>query len=708
MKSFTPQSTTEQSSQTDVARALAARKKNLPEGQLQRQPVPSGQHAPKTAAHTHHLGRIPIFSPTRIQPKLTINAPGDYYEQEADHIADQVVQRIEHQQAPPAGASDQGGGSASTGTPPGANIQRKCADCAKESASDAAIAEKDEEQDRIQTKPLAADITPLIQRQSEPETEEQEPPAEEEEVAPVQTKPLENGRIQRQEDEAEAEETPEAEQELPAEEEDAAPVQTKALETTRIQRQEDDTDAEETPGEEVENTPEAQQEQQPPEKEAEEAPLQTKPLESNRIQRQEDETEAEETPGEEAENEQIQTKSDSPGGLTASPALGTQLHATKGVGQPLPTSTRTQMEKAFGNDFSGVRIHTDHTAMQMNKAVRAQAFTHGSDIYFGTGKFQPETVEGRRLLAHELVHVGQQNSNFNFSTIQRYYRHDKGTYGEYGLAFIFYNTKNGWILIHGPGGPKGHKVTARGFDIVAFNIYSGELHLTDNKAWVRKNITSATAISLHLLINLNKTIFKVNKMRLPFIHQIKILSLLEKTKDAIISGNKIPSKVKLVVTNAGGQSTGIDEKLKKSGIIFIDVNKPNPGRRVRKPYQGYSSPRSGPKPYRKIVRVSPLRTPSTTPTNSSRLSARSIARPNMNLSIIILNILNQLHNIVQDYVIKANIKRSLGQHRQEIVDCLNTRGQGVLIQIVLKRAKLYSEFPLPLYFFSSIIPVWER
>jgi hypothetical protein len=62
------------------------------------------------------------------------------------------------------------------------------------------------------------------------------------------------------------------------------------------------------------------------------------------------------------------------------------------------------MEPRFGADFSQVRVHTDSQAIQMNQAVGAQAFTHGSDIYFGAGK-SPGISD---LTAHELTHVVQQ------------------------------------------------------------------------------------------------------------------------------------------------------------------------------------------------------------------------------------------------------------------------------------------------------------
>jgi len=45
----------------------------------------------------------------------------------------------------------------------------------------------------------------------------------------------------------------------------------------------------------------------------------------------------------------------------------------------------------------------------MNRELRAQAFTHGSDIYFNAGKYEPGSTNGKGLLAHELTHVVQQS-----------------------------------------------------------------------------------------------------------------------------------------------------------------------------------------------------------------------------------------------------------------------------------------------------------
>lgn len=94
----------------------------------------------------------------------------------------------------------------------------------------------------------------------------------------------------------------------------------------------------------------------------------------------------------------------------ASNDLAAQLQLSQGNGQPLPDRTRSDMETAFGVDFSGVHVHTDTQAIQMNRELGAQAFTHGSDVYFNSEKFDPEASDGKHLLAHELTHVVQQGA----------------------------------------------------------------------------------------------------------------------------------------------------------------------------------------------------------------------------------------------------------------------------------------------------------
>ncbi len=78
-----------------------------------------------------------------------------------------------------------------------------------------------------------------------------------------------------------------------------------------------------------------------------------------------------------------------------------------GDGQPLPASLRHTMEQRLGVALDRVRVHTDTVASDAARAVRAEAFTVGEDIFFAEHAFAPETERGMKLLAHELVHVVQ-------------------------------------------------------------------------------------------------------------------------------------------------------------------------------------------------------------------------------------------------------------------------------------------------------------
>ena len=82
-------------------------------------------------------------------------------------------------------------------------------------------------------------------------------------------------------------------------------------------------------------------------------------------------------------------------------------------------NTQRHMESSFGADFSRVRIHTNSSAVQMSQSLNAQAFAHGGDIYFNSGKYNPDTSQGKHLLAHELTHTIQQGSSKVHNKLQR-------------------------------------------------------------------------------------------------------------------------------------------------------------------------------------------------------------------------------------------------------------------------------------------------
>ncbi|MDI3466980.1 MAG: hypothetical protein OJF50_005801 [Nitrospira sp.] len=80
-------------------------------------------------------------------------------------------------------------------------------------------------------------------------------------------------------------------------------------------------------------------------------------------------------------------------------------------GSPLPEQTKGEMQDAFGADFSDVRIHTNSGASRVTRSLKAEAFTFGNEIFFDQGRYDPHSLSGKRLLAHELTHALQQRKS---------------------------------------------------------------------------------------------------------------------------------------------------------------------------------------------------------------------------------------------------------------------------------------------------------
>ena len=111
------------------------------------------------------------------------------------------------------------------------------------------------------------------------------------------------------------------------------------------------------------------------------------------------------------EEDTVQRDSD-PAYEPAAGRLTADVHqAVDQGGRPLEDATRRSMEARFGRDFSDVRIHDHAAARAAATGLAARAFTLGPDVGFDAGRYQPWTAQGRRLIAHELVHVVQQRAS---------------------------------------------------------------------------------------------------------------------------------------------------------------------------------------------------------------------------------------------------------------------------------------------------------
>ncbi len=117
-------------------------------------------------------------------------------------------------------------------------------------------------------------------------------------------------------------------------------------------------------------------------------------------------------PGQEGECEACakrrlqRSKAEGPADVAVAPPLVHDVLSS--AGDALDAVTRARMEEHFGSDFGHVRVHTGSQAAETARAVHANAYTVGSHIVFDTGRYQPGSPAGQRLLAHELAHVVQQ------------------------------------------------------------------------------------------------------------------------------------------------------------------------------------------------------------------------------------------------------------------------------------------------------------
>jgi hypothetical protein len=108
---------------------------------------------------------------------------------------------------------------------------------------------------------------------------------------------------------------------------------------------------------------------------------------------------------------------------------------SRSQGKPLGTIPGLTMLQLIPHlNIDPVRIHTDSAADNAAKKLGARAFSLGADIFFRSGKFNPESVKGMALLAHELVHVRQaQDNSINAPYMSKLNREQEAIQVENGL-----------------------------------------------------------------------------------------------------------------------------------------------------------------------------------------------------------------------------------------------------------------------------------
>lgn len=113
----------------------------------------------------------------------------------------------------------------------------------------------------------------------------------------------------------------------------------------------------------------------------------------------------------EEEEKQLQRKESSNDAVSAAPSIVHDVITSPG--RSLDATTRSFMESRFNYDFSNVNVHDNNIAAKSADSINALAYTSGNNIVFNSGQYNTNTDSGKRLLAHELTHVVQQENSKN-------------------------------------------------------------------------------------------------------------------------------------------------------------------------------------------------------------------------------------------------------------------------------------------------------
>lgn len=248
----------------------------------------------------------------------------------------------------------------------------------------------------------------------------------------------------------------------------------------------------------------------------------------------------------------VQMKSDGISKNSVSSTFAKTLNQTKNSGSPLPEKTQKSMSSKMGSSFKDVRIHKGKEADSMSKEINAKAFTYGRDIYFKEGHFQPDSKEGQKLIAHELVHTRQQSSKIHRAPI------------------VHGSTLGGWSFTVGDDLPKSFfnkakKLSADG-PLTSDEINQLRMHSIIN----RGTVTHAERLLMAALLDINAIRIVQGTQNNTFNIPLNLITRDQRRAVRASGQSDIPEEIQILMAQNLWQSlNGDQEKIAQS---MIDLN----------------------------------------------------------------------------------------------------------------------------------------
>jgi hypothetical protein len=177
-----------------------------------------------------------------------------------------------------------------------------------------------------------------------------------------------------------------------------------------VQRKCADCEKEEQQVQKKEGKVEDEQLHRMPEKKEEEKVMKKDEEKDEKLQRSPEKKEEEKVMKKEEEKEEQLQKKET-GSANTAPVTSSFIHSLNGKGAALPNTAQTFFSSRMGYDFSHVKIHAEKEANRSAREVNARAYTVGNNIVFNEGQYNIESTDGKKLMAHELTHVMQQQGD---------------------------------------------------------------------------------------------------------------------------------------------------------------------------------------------------------------------------------------------------------------------------------------------------------
>jgi len=136
--------------------------------------------------------------------------------------------------------------------------------------------------------------------------------------------------------------------------------------------------------------------------------------EEDKLQKKEEKKEDEKLMKKEEQKEEEKVQKKEVAGSSGSQgSVSNYVSSLSSKGNPIPAEANQFFSSRMGYDFSHVKVHTDQEAVASAKEVNAKAYSIGNHVVFNEGQYNTASNEGKKLMAHELTHVVQQDQMSN-------------------------------------------------------------------------------------------------------------------------------------------------------------------------------------------------------------------------------------------------------------------------------------------------------